>query len=176
MSNKNPSFLPRISVFPGPENGPHCGHVDSPERPEFLPWEKKLNSWGGKGSQQQPPTPRLSPREAHARAVAHPRIFPGFVLISLTSQSVSAAPSTAKRQSAVCLSPLSGLIILGKGPECVASPMMAPLHPEGRVKSGCGGAWFSHLPLCDTSKLFHLLVPSVVKGRCKCPTFVMGMT
>lgn len=50
VSNKNPSFLLRSCVFQGSENGPHCDHVDSPERPEFLPGAQKLNSRGGQGS------------------------------------------------------------------------------------------------------------------------------
>lgn len=64
--NKNPSFLHRGCVFQASENGPHCGHVDSAERPEFLPGEKKLNSWGGKGSQYNPP----QPPNTHTQAVS----------------------------------------------------------------------------------------------------------
>lgn len=59
VSNKNPSFLLRSCVFQGSENGPHCDHVDSPERPEFLPAAEKLNSWGGKRSRAPS---RLCPR------------------------------------------------------------------------------------------------------------------
>lgn len=50
VSSNNPPFLLRGCVFQGSENGPHCDHGDSPEKLEFLPWVKTLNSWGGKGS------------------------------------------------------------------------------------------------------------------------------
>lgn len=54
VSNKNPFFLLRGPVFQGPENRPHCDHGDRPERPEFLPRVKKLNSWRREGSHVPP--------------------------------------------------------------------------------------------------------------------------
>lgn len=110
VSNKNPSFLHRGCVFQASENGPHCGHVDSAERPEFLPGEKRLNSWGGKGSQYTPLNPpththKLCPREAKAMVIADPRNLPGIVLAPQTSHRISAiALFTTKGQSTVCLS------------------------------------------------------------------------
>lgn len=113
VSNKNPSFLRRGCVFQGSENGPHCGHVDSAERPEFLPEEKKLNSWGGKGS-QHPPPPNTHTHIHTSCVPERPELW--LLQTPETSQALYLLPKcptgslpllslvTTKGQSTVCLS------------------------------------------------------------------------
>lgn len=144
MSNKNPSFLRRGCFLQGSENGPHCDHVDRPERPEFLPQGEKAEFLGRK---EFPPAscapPKLCPREARARVITDPETsqalcwspeHPRGALLLLRPQQKDKAPS-------VCLSPHHDWTHhYGKRPERVSSPGTAPPCPglQQRVKSVSG--------------------------------------